>query len=42
MRTAVYEKAEIIKANKDARTKWLEERAHLIRDDSYYEGDVAA
>lgn len=37
----VYETAEIAEANKDARTKWIEERADLIRDDFYYEGDVA-
>ena len=37
----VYETAEIAQANKDARTKWTEERAHFVRDNFYYEGDVA-
>ena len=37
----VYETAEIAEANKDARTEWFAERADLIRDDFYYEGDVA-
>ena len=37
----VYETSQIADANKDARTKWIEERADLIRDDFYYEGDVA-
>ena len=37
----VYETAEIADANKDARTKWMEERTHIVRDDFYYEGDVA-
>ena len=36
----VYETYEIADANKDARVKWIEERASLIRDDFYYEGDV--
>ena len=37
----VYETAEIAQANKDARTKWMEERAHFVRDNFYSEGDVA-
>ena len=37
----VCETAEIAQANKDARTKWMEERAHFVRDNFYYEGDVA-
>ena len=37
----VYETDEIAEANKDARTEWFAERADLIRDDFYYEGDVA-
>ena len=36
----VYETYEIADANKDARVKWIEEKASLIRDDFYYEGDV--
>jgi hypothetical protein len=41
MITTVYETAEIADANKEARTKWMEERTHLIREDFYYEGEVS-
>ena len=37
----VCETAEIAQANKVARTKWMEERAHFVHDNFYYEGDVA-
>ena len=36
----VYETSEIADANKDDRVKWIEERACLIRDDFYFEGDA--
>ena len=36
----MYETSEIADANKHARVKWIEERASLIHDDFYYEGDV--
>ena len=37
----VYENEQKAEANKDARVKWHQERAHLIREDFYHEGEVA-
>ena len=37
----VYENEEVADANKEERNTWLAERTHLIREDFYYEGDVA-
>ena len=37
----VYETEKLADSNKEARRKWLEERTHLIREDFYYEGEVA-
>ena len=37
----VYATVELADANRDARVQWHEDRASLIREDFYHEGEVA-
>ncbi len=37
----VYQTEKQAEENRDARVKWHRERAHLIREDFYHEGEVA-